>query len=467
MATLVRDASKRNADLFIDDVGFKYRRKGELLKNGKQRWVCTKNDCSAGFTASEDCAQISQDLLPQHRHESSDKQLKSAQLQVTRNAIKRKAVESPTERPLKIIRRELTADPEREEFVENKDIKGFRHSAYKARSKIRGKLPRSTTETLEFLQKREISTNKGEAFVLDIDHERNIVILGTKTGLEFLAECSTWYMDGTFQHCPKFFYQLFTVHGLQNGIYVPVVFTLLPSKSRSVYECVFERLKSISLKILNKVLQPQLGFTDLEQAMYGAFRSSFPLSQSKFCRFHVSQAWFRKIAEMGLSSEYRSSSPIGKFLQHVFGLPLLDSDEVGDCFAFDFVASAPNDPRVTRVLDFLAENYITEEAKFPSENWAQCSPSLTLTTNACESFHRALNDSFYTPHPDIYTFIDVLLNFQVSTYIKIRTALNGESIVERESLRLKELIGLYQSGGISRFEYVSSASHVIKPSKKN
>lgn len=34
----------------------------------------------------------------------------------------------------------------------------------------------------------------------------------------------TIYVDGTFKYCPKLFYQLFTIHGLSNGYYIPLVF---------------------------------------------------------------------------------------------------------------------------------------------------------------------------------------------------------------------------------------------------
>lgn len=53
------------------------------------------------------------------------------------------------------------------------------------------------------------------------------------------------------------------------------------------------------------------------------------------CRFHLCQAWYRKIQNLGLSNEYNLESNVGKFLKYFFGLQFLKPDDVGDVFAFD------------------------------------------------------------------------------------------------------------------------------------
>jgi hypothetical protein len=42
-------------------------------------------------------------------------------------------------------------------------------------------------------------------------------------------------------------------------------------------------------------------------------------------------------------------------------------------------------------------------------------------TNSCESYHSKLNCHFYSGHPNIYQFIDELLELQSETYIKYRS----------------------------------------------
>ena len=49
------------------------------------------------------------------------------------------------------------------------------------------------------------------------------------------------FIDGTFKYCPKYFYQLYTVHGLRNGHFIPLVYALLPGKSEVNYRDMWKR----------------------------------------------------------------------------------------------------------------------------------------------------------------------------------------------------------------------------------
>jgi hypothetical protein len=42
---------------------------------------------------------------------------------------------------------------------------------------------------------------------------------------------SEFFIDGIFKCCPRYFYQLYNIHGCENGNYVPLLYCLLPSKS--------------------------------------------------------------------------------------------------------------------------------------------------------------------------------------------------------------------------------------------
>lgn len=60
-------------------------------------------------------------------------------------------------------------------------------------------------------------------------------------------------------------------------------------------------------------------------------------------------------------------------------------------------------------MDYLTENYIVFEAKFPISMWVEMTSSSEKTTNACESFHAKFNSFFfYNQHLDIYTFLKIL-----------------------------------------------------------
>ena len=57
------------------------------------------------------------------------------------------------------------------------------------------------------------------------------MIFSTRSSLETLCETGVITMDGTFSVCPKFFHQLYTIHGFVHGHYIPLVHCLLPNRA--------------------------------------------------------------------------------------------------------------------------------------------------------------------------------------------------------------------------------------------
>lgn len=59
-------------------------------------------------------------------------------------------------------------------------------------------------------------------------------------------------------------------------------------------------------------------------------------------------------------------------------------------------------------MDYLTKNKIDSDANFPIAMWAETTNSSeSTTTNACDIFLSKYNSLFYTPHPDIYTFLEI------------------------------------------------------------
>jgi len=79
-------------------------------------------------------------------------------------------------------------------------------------------------------------TNRNEEYLLINDFKNNITAFSTVTYLKFICNQGKIFMDGNFFYCPKYFYQLFTIHTVNNGYYIPLIFFLLPSKESIVYE---------------------------------------------------------------------------------------------------------------------------------------------------------------------------------------------------------------------------------------
>jgi len=82
----------------------------------------------------------------------------------------------------------------------------------------------------------------------------------------------------------------------------------------------------------------------------------------------------------------------------------------------------PNNEKVRTFIDYLVENYIENNSLFPPLIWAEICSSVCRTTNSCEFFHSKLNSQFYSTHPNIYKFMDVLYGIQADTKIIIRSS---------------------------------------------
>ena len=145
------------------------------------------------------------------------------------------------------------------------------------------------------------------------------------------------FYDGTFIFCPNLFCELYTIYRFRNGHFVPLVFALLSGKSDTVYRNMWNSLK-VACTERNFNLQPKLIHVYFELTMHDVLNDVFPVLNLKCCRFHLGQAWYRKMQNLGLSQDYQDIE-IDKCLKQSFGLHFFDPTEVEDCFVEDYMAS--------------------------------------------------------------------------------------------------------------------------------
>jgi hypothetical protein len=126
---------------------------------------------------------------------------------------------------------------------------------------------------------------------------------------------------------------------------------------------------------------------DFEKAIYKAVEETWPNIRTIGCRFHLAQAWYRKIQKCDLTNEYHDkSSLIGQWLVTCnVCVTYLDPAEIGDCIAMDLFETMPKDVRLEKYADYLVDTYyISEDSLFPPQICAENSECITRTTNACE-----------------------------------------------------------------------------------
>lgn len=436
--------------------------KHKVLTSGEICWRCADRSCKAKVYTVGSENLISRSEI-EHNHE---KNIKKLNRQIISASVKRKAVEDICEKPSKIIHSSLKEHTRELDTITVKDIHNIRNNIYNSRRKTLPALPKNRAAVIAALKSMTIRTIKDENFAFIIDDVEEIVVFSCLTNLTALSKSEKLYVDGTFSYCADHFLQLFTLHVLEKGYYIPLAFCLLPNKQECSYKYLFDALRN-KCNSFGLDLNPKVIVADFEIAIHNAVRTVFPNSRVIGCRFHLAQAWFRKIQNLGLVPDYKDeNSTIGKWLRYVFGLPFLDPSEVGNSFAFDFAEIQPQDERVSRFADYLVDNYINEEAVFPPSLWSELSDSLERSTNACESFHAKFNASFYSNHPTIFTFIETLKQFQTDTYIKIQSLHETSRIRDPAVRRRKQCIGSqiekYKNGYTSRFDFVKCISYFYK-----
>lgn len=446
--------SERGKELIIYQF-YKFSYK-ELTKKG-HKWRCAHKSCNSKLYIDEDKTTILSEEI-KHDHPPPN----NLERQIISNQVKRKAMDNLTEKPLKIISKEISNHVINN--LKTDDISNIRQNLYRARRKNTPTLPTNLRETQEALINIPTLTNKDEEFLLINDSENKITAFSTMTNLKFLCCQEKIFMDGTFSYCPKYFYQLFTIHTVNNGNYIPLVFLLLPNKDTKIYERAFNSLIEVCTSKLSIHFQPKICIVDFEQSIHKAVLTVWPNIILRGCRFHLSQSWWRKIQNLGLSIEYKNhSSDIGKWLKWIFGLPLLEPENVGTCFVVDFMGIKPMDERIDKFCDYLVDTYIDENATFPPYLWSSCNISGERTTNACESFHSAFGKYFYSPHPNIFVFYEVLKMIQLQSYIKINSVEKENKIKNHKYKKQKtiadENISKYLNGNLDMFEFVKRISY--------
>lgn len=325
--------------------------------------------------------------------------------------------------------------------IDTSDLLRIKRNMYNARRKLFPALPKNIQEIHDILKTFKVETSKNENFLLLNDEHHNLIIFACSSNLNCLTNSETVYLDGTFTYCTKFFKQLVTLHGFINGHYIPLIFCLLSDKSPLSYERVFKFLVDKCAE-MNLIFSPKTVIVDLEKSIHNAVLNVWPETKIECCRFHLTQAWYRKIQELGLSVEYRDdTSEVGKWLHYIFGLVFIDPNEVGNVYVFTLAAiMPPQNKKLETFASYLVNTYIDEEASYPPTMWASASSSTSKTTNACESFHSHFNSSFSSIHPSLFIFINALTDFQNEVYIKMQSYNKQNKLSKNSHTKNKEKI---------------------------
>ena len=250
-------------------------------------------------------------------------------------------------------------------------------------------------------------TDAGENFLLveDCQGDSKIVIFSTEHNLELLAQAEKIYVDGTFQICPRVFYQIFSLHAFKNGRQFPLVYCLLPRKSRTVYLRALELIKQKS-EDLGHTLAPVEVLTDFELAIIQAVELTFPTTEVKGCFFHFAQALSRKISILGLQPAYRQNQDVSKFVRQTVALAFVPRRFVH--LAWQAIkVTAPAIDKMDEFVAYFEETWLVGNFALQVWNVFSTDSSSPRTNNHLKGWHNKLKRIARKAHPNVFELVEI------------------------------------------------------------
>ena len=207
--------------------------------------------------------------------------------------------------------------------------------------------------------------------------QNDIHMFATEDNLKILAEADELYMDGTFRITPRLFYQVFTVkHGQQ----FPLAYSLLPGKSREVYNDCFTMLKS-ACQDRNLNVLPRKITVDFELGLLQAVELQFPTAKIQGCFYHYSQSIWRKVQKLGLHTTYQDDPTFKAFVSKKVALSFCPKRFVRVAW-IGLKAEAPELHRIEEL-----ESYFENNGSYPINIWNYHKVDGPCTNNHVEGWH--------------------------------------------------------------------------------
>ncbi|CAF4225036.1 unnamed protein product, partial [Rotaria sordida] len=236
-------------------------------------------------------------------------------------------------------------------------------------------------------------------------HRKRILIFSTDEQLTVLFKAKQIMMDGTFNACPPYFEQVYTLHCIKHGKSFPCAIALLGGKSTNIYKQLFNELETHATR-LQLDFDPTAILSDFEKALLKAVREKFPQATHHACYFHFCQAVYRKIQNLGLATHYRDDEHIRDTCRQLMSLALLPCREVE--FAFEeIVSKAP--PLLLNLIDYFRNFWFRQ---MPVELWNVHNLDIRTNNNA-EGWHNRFNRRINKTHPNVWHFISTLKQEEV------------------------------------------------------
>ncbi|CAF2058936.1 unnamed protein product [Rotaria magnacalcarata] len=452
--------SQKRKPLLVSD---KYLFKLNKSTTTKKYWICTLTECSAKTHTNTNDHFIK--MIGEHCHSAESEMIDVREF---RENVKQRAIHETT--PIQRIYDEECAKailstaaiailPSEREI----------NSAFnKARRGLTPTIP--TTQLFDIPDPYTKTLKNNDFLVVDkmITRRQRMILFLSPEQLKMLFTAETIFMDGTFSSCPKIFDQIYTIHSIKYEQSFPCVFGLLPNRLKSTYQFLFFELKAIAVQ-MKPDFTPKLVMSDFEPALIGVLKAKFSTAKHSSCYFHFTQAVYRNIQRLRLSSSYNNDDAVKHLCRQLMALPLLPEPVIE--YTYDELASNLSTTMSTVMNDLLI--YFQEQwfVKVSTSQW--CVHGFAMrTNNNAEVFHGRFNRRVQVTHSNIWSFIKFLqgeecrfhhIYTQFTAGLGARTKQVKTISIQR---RIDNLDKRYYDDLIHVMEYLDGLSFTVAKRKK-
>jgi len=214
---------------------------------------------------------------------------------------------------------------------------------------------------------------------------------------------------------------LYTIHGYVGDKGMPLLWAILPNKTRRTYLELFGALRD---ELVSTYGGPgeHVFLTDFEIAAIQAIQETFGDCTVKGCTFHFRQAIMRRVNNEGLKSLYEGDSHplIKQWIRQIMAMTLLPAFAVP--LIWETLKQPPRtgqpevDTKIVALMTYVESTWI--KGDFMPSLWTHYDNNGPRTTNQAEGWHNSLNSRFGMPHPSMRTFLDWLQKCQYEVQVR-------------------------------------------------
>jgi hypothetical protein len=307
------------------------------------------------------------------------------------------------------------------------------------------------------------------------DDNDRLLIFCTDTMIQVLQNAEEWMIDATFKIVPRLFYQILIVHAIHHGHVIPCAYVIMPNKTQTTYERVFQVLSDS----VGDNGSPRICITDFELGLQSAIRNTWPNVQLQGCFFHLCQGIWRKTQEVGLAGEYATNENLRNQIKVLSALAFLPVGEVAHTFD-DIFTDLSDDTHagLEEIYTFFETTYVgrrpargpRRRPRFSIDTWnvrQRTEEGIPRTNNKLEGLHRGIQCMFDGPHPTMWKFLSGLQKEHVLHYGRYLQILAGEppeageKKFESVNRRLRTLIQRHVDNEIDTTAFLRGVIHNV------